>query len=112
MEKENFYIYQEDLIQTKVLDNPITISGFVSYLNGLYCGNNMKKMRSEKVISYLHQKKYIEIQDNIRIPTKLGEMIGIFRQSRINDNGQRYDCLVLTDKAQQMLLDNFYKIIK
>lgn len=111
MQKEKFYIYQEDLIQTPVMDEVVTISGFVGYLNKMYCKSNMKKMRCESIYSFLHKKRYIEIKDDVRIPTKLGILVGIYKQEKVNDLGQKYECLVLSDKAQQMLLDNFYNII-
>lgn len=110
--KEKFYIFQEDLISLEPLEKLVCISEIVMRLNELFCAENMKKLRTEIITDYLQKNKYLEVNDNQRkIPTKRGNILGIVTEERKNSKGDMYEINLYNIKAQQYIFDHLYDML-
>ena len=79
MGKKEFYIYQEDLIKYKESQVPVNLSKFVKDLNIKFCEEDMKKLRTEKITTFLVERGYLlEGEERYRRPTTKGKLLGIF----------------------------------
>ncbi len=55
MAKRKFYVYQEDLIRYKIVQETVTISQLVEDLNKKYSQDDMQKLRTETITNYLKE---------------------------------------------------------
>ena len=110
--KREFYIYQEELVGFKLSDDTLTLSEYVKILNDTFCEPDMKKMRVEKVISYLIAHRFLKRNDrNMLVPTIKGKLFGIFQEERVCRSGDRYIVNIYPNCVLKYLTDNIYSII-
>lgn len=111
MGKRKFYIYQEDLIQYKIVNTHINISKMVNNLNLQFREENMKALRSEEITTYLERKGFLFLDDNRKKPTKKGKLLGIKVEKYYDLKGNEYEMNIYNECAQKYILDNLYDII-
>ncbi|WP_313071174.1 hypothetical protein [Lacrimispora sp.] len=112
MFKKDFYIYQEDLIRYKPYKDDVSISEMVCELNKQFVSSNMKKLRVERVIDFLIVKGILSLEeDNIKVPTSKGKLIGLSIKEKINSNNEKYSYIAYDKAAQQYLLDHLYDVL-
>ena len=112
MGKKQFYIYQEDLIKYKESQVPVNLSKFVKDLNIKFCEEDMKKLRTEKITTFLVERGYLlEGEERYRRPTTKGKLLGIFTDNILDKTGQERLVNFYTSKAQRYILDNMYEIL-
>lgn len=112
MHKNEFYIFQEDLVKYKPLSGNITVSQLVEDLNMKFAQANMKKLRTELITGYLLGKGYLFLNDeDIKRPTKKGNLLGITVGFMKDKNGINREVNLYNKIAQQYILDNLYEMI-
>ena len=67
MKKEEFYIYQEELIRYKFSHDKLSISKMVVELNKQFCSAGMKKLRIETITNYLVKQGFLFLNELFNI---------------------------------------------
>ena len=112
MAKRKFYVYQEDLIRYKLLQETVTISQLVEELNKKYSQDDMQKLRTETITNYLTNNGYLVVNDNgKKRPTFKGKILGIEVGYITDKVGQEIEVNLYNDRAQKFILDNLYEMI-
>lgn len=109
MQKRDFYIYQEDLINYTMKEEPVTISKLVEDLNVKYCENDMKKLRPETITNFLLKQGYLLMDENARkSPTPKGKFLGIVVGYISDKDGNKHLINLYNVRAQKYIMDNIY----
>lgn len=112
MAKRKFYVYQEDLIRYKIVQETVTISQLVEDLNKKYSQDDMQKLRTETITNYLTNNGYFVVNDNgKKRPTFKGKILGIEVGYITDKGGQEIEVNLYNDRAQKFILDNLYEMI-
>ena len=112
MAKRKFYVYQEDLIRYKLVQETVTISQLVEELNKKYSQDDMQKLRTETITNYLTNNGYLVVNDNgKKRPTFKGKILGIEVGYITDKVGQEIEVNMYNDRAQKFILDNLYEMI-
>lgn len=111
MDKKDFYIYQEDLIHYKPYEYDVSISEMVCELNKRFVSSDMKKLRLEQIIDFLIERDILSQEDNKKMPTSKGNLLGVSIKEKINSKSEKYNCIVYDKAAQQYILDHLYEAL-
>ena len=109
--KREFYIYQEELVNFRIDCNAITLSEYVKILNDNFCEADMKKLRTESIVSYLITHNFLNETDKKLIPTLKGKLLGIAQEERTLPSGDKYIVNVYSNSMLKHITDNIYSII-
>ncbi len=109
-----FTITYEELQGVQTTEELIPISILVNKINEIASVDNMRKLNATKVTNWLLEKNFLEIFESggkkRRLPSKLGNSIGMSYESRMGQYGEFL--VVLYDKnAQQFIIDNLIGIL-
>lgn len=110
--KNEFYVFQEDLIQFNIEANNITLSEFVQIINKAFCREGMKKLRVETITKFLCARNMLHVNDKGKIiPTTKGNLWGITEEMRMTEEKEEYRVNIYSKRMLIYLLDNLYNII-
>ena len=102
-EKKNF-VYNEDLI----------VSNLAKKISELKASDDMKNLKCTSINNWLLSLGYLKVveQDgkNKKVPTQMGEKLGMYTQVRNGYRG-RYEVVLYNKNAQTFIMDNLDKII-
>ena len=103
MSKEQFYIYQEDLIQFSFREEYLSITEMVVRLNEKFCKEGMKKLRTETITNHLQKKGFLFLDsDGRKRPSQKGKLLGIAVKQK---EGKDYFVNQYNRRAQKYILN-------
>lgn len=114
--KGDFYITEEELCRAKPVQEPIRITQFVSMLMEAINDPNRKRMNTTTITGWLIEKGFMSKQQDAdgkgkRLPTAMGEQIGMSTKIRQGQNGE-YQAVYYSAEAQQFLLDHLQEMLR
>ena len=112
MKKEEFYIYQEELIRYKFSHDKLSISKMVVELNKQFCSAGMKKLRIETITNYLVKQGFLFLnEEGYKRPAIEGKVLGISVEKIVKEN-KEYMVNQYNRRAQSYVLDMLYDMIR
>lgn len=114
--KKELYITEEELQRIKPTQEPIRITQFVNIIMEAISDPNRKRMKTTVVTDWLIEKGFLSKQDgadgrSVRLPTAMGEHIGLSSTIRQGQYGE-YQAVYYSTEAQQFLLDHLQEILQ
>lgn len=115
-DKNGFSLTEEEKALLDAVDTPLQVREITGMINALKGENYASKLKVTAIGKFLTQAGLLEIIEdgngkNKKIPTALGESMGIIRQTRTGQYGT-YDVLLYTREAQQFIFDNIDAVIE
>ena len=103
--KNDFYITEEELRCIKPMREPIRITQFVGLLMNTINDPDRKAIKATTITSWLTEKGFLSKQEDAdgkskRLPTAMGEQIGISAKLRQGQYGE-YQAVYYSSEAQQ-----------
>lgn len=113
--KVDFYLTDEMKANFRFSDTPISVSEIVRRITDIGPTENVKKFPITNVMKWLASIGLIEILQSgqgktVKLPTKLGEQMGISRETRYA-NGHFYYVILYNKEAQEFIVDNVDAIL-
>ena len=105
-EKLPFYIPNKDRKSIDISEIPVSISKFSYILNNDINDNIMKKIRGSEITDWLMSKGYLKGNLGVKEITEKGIKIGIFKEYRLDKEGQKYSVNLYNNQAQKFIIDN------
>lgn len=114
--KFDFYLTptQRELIE--ISEDPISISKFVFYINGVVDSSKMKKLPATAVTAWLVHQGYLTSVMNdegmqFKVLTEKSSEIGLVCEEKTNSYGNKYSVNLYPKIAQDFILNNLDEII-
>lgn len=114
--KTDFRLTEEQLSEIPFSKAPIGITNFVALINSLIDENEMKKLTTQAVTSWMADRGYLtESTDpfgrKIKTPTEEGRYIGLTTEIRQSSRGE-YTMVLYSEEAQRFVIDHLDAILQ
>ncbi len=114
--KEAFALSPEDRNAFEYTREPVQVSRFVERINGLVDMERVKKLTTTVITDWLLEKGFLTVveQENgrkNRVPTQLGNKIGLSSETRQGQYGE-YTAVFYSEDAQRFVMDHLDEIIQ
>ena len=115
IKKTEFHLTDEEKASLKTSDTPIYVSDIAKYLNTVIDVNRTKKISPYAINTWLLlngilEEVYVENGRIKKLPSKLGNELGIFAEERSGQYGT-YHVVLFSPEAQQYVYDNLEAIV-